>query len=95
MCIYHKYQKQSLISKYRTMKRLVEKELFEMLSSDKSTEATDNLIREIMELGDGEEDLVSLFRTLNFTRFHLRTMSEKSGITTEMGKKCGRTALCY
>ena len=88
MCIYHKYQKQSFISKYRNMKRLVEKELFEMLSSDKSTEATDNLIREIMELGDGEEDLVSLFRTLNFTRFHLRTMSEK-------GKKCGRTALCY
>ena len=43
------------------MKRLVEKELFEMLSSDKSTEATDNLIREIMELGDGEEDLVKLY----------------------------------
>ena len=77
------------------MKRLIEKELFNMLSSDKSTEATDNLIREITELGDDEENLISLFRTLNFTRFHLRTMSEKTGITSEMGKKCIRTALCY
>lgn len=66
-----------------------------MLSSDKSTETTDNLIREITELGDGEENLVSLFRTLNLTRFHLQTISEKTGITAEMGKKCGRSSLCH
>ena len=66
-----------------------------MLSSNQSTEATDDLIGEIIKLGDSEENLVSLFRTLNFTRFHLRGMVEKIGITTEMGKKCIRTALCY
>lgn len=77
------------------MKRLINKELVEMLSSDKSTETTDNLIREIIELADSEENLVSLFRTLNFTQFHLRTMTKKLGITTVMGKKCVRTALCH
>ena len=48
-----------------------------MLSSNQSTEATDDLIGEIIKLGDSEENLVSLFRTLNFTRFHLRGMVEK------------------
>lgn len=57
------------------MKRLINKELVEMLSSDKSTETTDKLIREIIELADSEENLVSLFRILNFAQFHLRTMT--------------------
>ncbi|OJX87335.1 MAG: ribosome biogenesis protein [Paludibacter sp. 47-17] len=77
------------------MKRLVKNASFEMLFSNKSTEATDYLIREIIKLGDSEENLFSLFRTLNFTRFHLRMIAENSGITTEMGKKCIRVALCY
>ena len=77
------------------MKRLIKNASFEMLFSHKSTEATDDLIREIIKLGNSEENLVSLFRTLNFTRFHLRGMVEKIGITTEMGKKCIGTALCY
>ena len=68
------------------MKRLIKNASFEMLFSNKSTEATDDLIREIIKLGNSEENLVSLFRTLNFTRFHLRAMVEKIGITTEMGK---------
>ena len=68
------------------MKRLIKNASFEMLFSNKSTEATDDLIREIIKLGNSEENLVSLFRTLNFTRFHLRGMVEKIGITTEMGK---------
>lgn len=68
------------------MKRLIKKESFEMLSSNQSTEATDDLIGEIIKLGYSEENLVSLFRTLNFTRFHLRGMVEKIVITTEMGK---------
>ena len=76
------------------MKRLIKNASFEMLFSN-STEATDDLIREIIKLGNSEENLVSLFRTLNFTRFHLRGMVEKIGITTEMGKKCIGTALCY
>ena len=77
------------------MKRLIKNASFEMLFSNKSTEATDDLIREIIKLGNSEENLVSLFRTLNFTRFHLRGMVEKIGITPELGKKCIGTALCY
>lgn len=57
-----------------------------MLSSSKSMEATDDLIREIIKLGDSEENLVSLFRTLNFTRFQLRMIVENSDITSEVGK---------
>ena len=68
------------------MKRLIKKESFEMLSSSKSMEATNDLIREIIELGDSEENLVSLFRTLNFTRFQLRMIVENSDITSEVGK---------
>ena len=56
-----------------------------MLSSSKSMEATNDLIREIIELGDSEENLVSLFRTLNFTRFQLRMIVENSDITSEVG----------
>ena len=57
-----------------------------MLSSNQSTEATDDLIGEIIKLGDSEENLVSLFRTLNFTRFQLRMIVESSDITSEVGK---------
>ncbi|WP_306490259.1 hypothetical protein, partial [Porphyromonas gingivalis] len=68
------------------MKRLIKKESFEMLFSSKSMEATNDLIREIIELGDSEENLVSLFRTLNFTRFQLRMIVENSDITSEVGQ---------
>ena len=57
-----------------------------MLSSSKNMEATDDLIGEIIKLGDSEENLVSLFRTLNFTRFQLRMIVENSDITSEVGK---------
>jgi pre-60S factor REI1 len=73
----------------------MKKESFEMLSSNQSTEATDDLIGEIIKLGDSEENLVSLFRTLNFTRFQLRMIVESSDITSEVGKKCVRVALCH
>lgn len=66
-----------------------------MLFSNKSTEATDDLIREIIKLGNSEENLVLLFRTLNFTRFQLWMIVESSDITSEVGKKCVRVALCY
>ena len=68
------------------MKRLIKKESFEMLSSSKNMEATDDFIREIIKLGDSEENFVSLFRTLNFTRFQLRMIVESSDITSEVGK---------
>ena len=66
-----------------------------MLSSNQSTEATDDLIGEIIKLGDSEENLASLFRTLNFTRFQLRMIVESSDITSEVGEKCVRVALCH
>jgi pre-60S factor REI1 len=77
------------------MKRLIKKESFKLLFSSKSKEATDDLIREIIKLGDSEENLVLLFRTLNFTRFQLRMIVENSDITSEEGKKCVRVALYH
>ena len=70
------------------MKQLIETETFELLLSDNSKTATDNLIKEIIRLGENEANLASLYRTLHYTRFHLESMTETSGIPTEMGKKC-------
>ena len=77
------------------MKQLIETETFELLLSDNSKTATDNLIKEIIRLGETEANLASLYRTLHYTRFHLESMIDKSGIPTEMGKKCIRAALCH
>lgn len=77
------------------MKRLIKNASFEMLFSNKSTEATDDLIREIIKLGNSEENLVLLFRTLNLTRFHLRGMVKKNRYNNRNGEKCIGTALCY
>ena len=68
------------------MKQLIETETFELLLSDNSKTATDNLIKEIIRLGETEANLASLYRTLHYTRFHLESMTETSGIPTEMGK---------
>lgn len=77
------------------MKRLVETESFELLFSNNSKTATDNLVREIIRLGETEANLASLYRILHYTRFHLGGMAEKSEITTEMGKKCIGATLCH
>ena len=77
------------------MKQLIETETFELLLSDNSKTATDNLIKEIIRLGETEANLASLYRTLHYTRFHLESMTETSGIPTEMGKKCIGAALCH
>lgn len=68
------------------MKQLIETETFELLLSDNSKTATDSLIKEIIRLGETEANLASLYRTLHYTRFHLESMTETSGIPTEMGK---------
>lgn len=80
------------------MKRLIQTSFFEVLSSQVSTEsqvriATERLLEEIVALSISEPDSASLFRTLCYTRFHLQTICEKSGLTTEMGKKCIRAAI--
>lgn len=77
------------------MKRLVETESFELLFSNNSKIATDNLIREIIRLGETEANLTSLYRILHYTRFHLGGIAEKSEITTEMGKKCIGATICH
>ena len=77
------------------MKQLIETETFELLLSDNSKTATDNLIKEIIRLGETEANLASLYRTLHYTRFHLESMTETSGIPTEMGKKCIGVTLCH
>ena len=77
------------------MKQLIETETFELLLSDNSKTATDNLIKEIIRLGENEANLASLYRTLNYTRFHLESMTETSGIQTAMGKKCIGAALFH
>ena len=77
------------------MKRLVETESFELLFSNNSKTATDNLIKEIIRLGETEANLALLYRILHYTRFHLEAMAEKSEITTEMGKKCIGGTLCH
>lgn len=51
------------------MKQLIETETFELLLSDNSKTATDNLIKEIIRLGETEANLASLYRTLHYTRF--------------------------
>ena len=77
------------------MNRLVKTESFKMLFSNDSTTATNNLIKEVTRLRETEVNLASLYRTLHYTRFHLESMIDKSGITTETGKKCGGTAFCH
>ncbi|MDY4249543.1 ribosome biogenesis protein [Bacteroides pyogenes] len=77
------------------MKRLVETESFELLFSNNSKTATDNLIWEIIRLGETEANLASLYRIFHYTRFHLGGMAEKSEITTELGKKCIGATLCH
>ena len=82
------------------MKRLIQTSFFEVLSSQNPTEsqvrmATECFWEEIIALSVSDTDCVSLFRTLRYTRFHLESMTETSGIPTEMGKKCIRAALCH
>lgn len=59
------------------MKRLIKNASFEMLFSNKSTEATDDLIREIIKLGNSEENLVSLFRTFIVSHIELYSIPFK------------------
>mgnify|MGYP000682552966 CR=1 FL=1 len=64
------------------MKQLIETETFELLLSDNSKTATDNLIKEIIRLGETEANLASLYRTLHYTRFHLERGCVKIGTSS-------------
>lgn len=80
------------------MKRLIQTTAFEQLASNDLTAipiraVCNNFIEDVIRLSETGKDLQSLFRTLCYTRFHLQTIYEKSGLTTEMGKKCIRAAI--
>ena len=64
------------------MLRLTQTEDFKTIISSCSTEeqvqkASDNFILKVVALCDTEEDTVSLFRILRYTRFRLQTLQEK------------------
>lgn len=80
------------------MKRLIQTIAFEQLISNDLTAiqmrtVCDSFIKDVIKLSETERNPQSLFRTLCNTRFHLQTIYEKSGLTTEMGKKCIRAAI--
>ena len=82
------------------MKRLIRTTAFEQLISNDLTAiqtraVCDSIIEDVIRLSETEKDSKSLFRTLCYTRFHLQTIYENSGLTMEMGKKCIRTAICH
>lgn len=80
------------------MKRLIQTTAFEQLISNDLTAiqmraVCDSFIEDVIRLSETEKEARSLFRTLCNTRFHLQTIYERSGLTTEMGKKCIRTVI--
>lgn len=81
------------------MLRLTQTEDFKTIISLCSTKgqiqnASDNFILKIIALCDAERDLVSLFRTLRYTRFCLQPLQRGDSMDGE-GEKCIRTALCH
>lgn len=81
------------------MKRLIQTTAFEQLASNDLTAipiraVCNNFIEDVIRLSKTEKDLQSLFRTLCYTRFHLQTIYEKDGLTTEMEKKCIGIVTC-
>lgn len=81
------------------MLRLTQTEDFKTIISSCSTEeqvqkASDNFILKIVALCDTEEDTVSLFRILRYTRCRLQAMQKAYPLNGE-GKKCVRTTQCH
>ena len=54
----------------------------------------DNFMKRIIALSDAEDDTISLFRVLRYTRFRLQTLQEAYLMNGE-GEKCVGAALCY
>ena len=51
-------------------------------------------MKRIIALSDAEDDTVSLFRVLRYTRFRLQTLQEAYLMNGE-GEKCVGVAICY
>lgn len=81
------------------MLRLTQTEDFKTIISSYSTEeqvqkASENFMKRIIALYDAEDDAISLFRILRYTRFRLQTLQEAYLMNGEE-KKCVGAALCY
>lgn len=81
------------------MLRLIQTEEFKTIISSCSIEeqvqkAFDNFILKIVALCDTEEDTVSLFRILRYTRRRLQAMQKAYPLNGE-GEKCVRTTQCH
>ncbi len=81
------------------MKRLVKTFSFRVISSNNSSAteqqiATDELIKEIINLNAEENDNISLLRILCYTRFRLQSLQKNPSSDGE-GEKCGRIIVCH
>ena len=81
------------------MLRLTQTEEFKMIISSCSTKeqeqkASENFMKRIIALCDAEDNAISLFRILRYTRFRLQTLQRGDSMDGE-GKKCKETALCH
>lgn len=81
------------------MERLVKTFSFRVLSSNDSStaeqrNATDDLIKKVIKMNTEENNNISLFRILRYTRFRLQSLQEKPS-SNRVGEKCGRTVVCH
>lgn len=81
------------------MERLVKTFSFRILSSNDSStaeqrNATDDLIKKVIKMNTEENNNISLFRILHYTRFRLQSLQEKPS-SNMAGEKCGRTVVCH
>ncbi|AGB29655.1 hypothetical protein Prede_2612 [Prevotella dentalis DSM 3688] len=81
------------------MERLVKTFSFRVLSSNDSStaeqrNATDDLIKKVIKMNTEENNNISLFRILRYTRFRLQSLQEKPS-SNRAGEKCGRTVVCH
>ena len=81
------------------MERLVKTFSFRVLSSNDSStaeqrNATDDLIKKVIKMNTEENNNISLFRILRYTRFRLQSLQEKPS-SNRAWEKCGRAIVCH
>lgn len=79
------------------MLRLIQTEEFKTLISSCSTneqKASENFMKRIIDLCDAEDDAISLFRILRYTRFRLQTL-QAVYLMDGKGKKCVGATMCH
>lgn len=81
------------------MLRLIQTEEFKTIISSCSTneqeqKASENFMKRIIDLCDAEDDAISLFRILRYTRCRLQAMQKAYPLNGE-GEKCVRTTQCH